>query len=1820
MDSLGPLDTMDPNIPSRQPNGKLQAPQQPTPRATPPFDRKRSETPASGTATSAAGGHSHVIRPSLTGMASFQRPRKRVIWRNKACFIALPLEDEFGRKTSRESYLSPDDFERRLENWKTNGFDTNGFILAPQTSEKHSPHSQGQSRAVHPDPEDEKRERADGKYCVNIPDRRHWEAYVNNLKEDKLRALGVDEHIPWKSPAISVMSRQGSSQSSVLTSPVLTSSSHVGPFPASFYGATNPASYTGKPGASHFPRYSMAHIPNEPSLVSPSQFSQLSEPCIPETSSPRTHLASQQGSRVASPGANGPVQTFGQAPPSTSPVGISDAGPVSNQASIDLLARMREHQALLQIQQLQQQQQHHHLQQILQQRSLPSLSLSQTGERVLQPVAHYNQADIATPIARGRGPNSNENLQKGVDQAKAHVSYSMSENEGREDSKAAQDDEVYDPYLVKITPNNVGRAALQNAASALDAGLGVRAIADQETDQPGRSQSRYSSKASQLNVNAPRFEPRLFSNSGVFSFLGNQQAHKAIETEPLSLSRSEGTIQASNGASQSSKWNVAAPAFMPKAPVVANTPSREFSFSALRPSLRPDAPAFKPSDSGNAFGPKSTTEQNAIQPVNRIFGDIKFPEVIKLSRSKAIPITKPSEESETKEKSDREMDGQEDESGRITQADGRQKRLRRELNDGDQVPLFASSERKYSWMDQGSENRASSFSRTPSPENDAADATTLDAATDLLEGLIDELSATEASDLMRDEASVDENGAKREEYVFNDLGEAASFNAARPPDPHEVARATTDFLGKSQQFATEVNRAFSSSGSSRSSTEDGGNGYEPMSQGETQELIDRIDHAGQGTHANIMNGVRYVEPSYNELDAIMKHLNRDDSDLGVERKSSPWRGRSPSTSPIQYPGPKLLESSTSHQLLPPANTRSDGPSPSPNRLQENYQYLPPTDSESANPSLVEMIARSARYSPSYRPSKTSPPIHPLNSAGSTPPSDWDDAISSQNEDKFRSKTTSNDRVNEVMEGIVRRELKPLEQALSGIKQSLAQLSDGSASRRPRSSGALEIEHSDADDEDDVNEVSRSMLKSPLRDRKLEHLKTSISEIVAAQQSFVPASQLAEMMVAVRDLKASIQGNITTSPSTGDIKNIVEEAVGRQMRGRSAPVTSSSQAAAAERSQLQIAGLESMLKISDARANDEMQARRSVENELADKETSLRTALQEASEQRESAEATERSLRDFHADRQQALQHTAMLEGSQASLQKDASDLYEKNLALEETLAEYRLSSDQWRSEISDVKGENKDLRRIISSLNAEIEENVHGRQALRVKVDHLQEEMATASRNIASDRMRWLSKEEEHKARLEILSARLETEARTREMLELDVERIEAQEMEAMKTRSVAEQMQKANTHLESLLAELRSECHGHQSVIARLHQQIDLVTADADKSRSRHNVMLEEASDSRRAALEEAARFHERIVREMKAQHERALDNALEDKHRSETYFGTQLNLADEKVVHYQDKVSHLEEKLEIAKSAAHAAVQAAQSKKAVLSPSRTSLPSAKASDQGPLPEKISPQALRESILVLQEQLQEREKNIEQLEYRLSSVDVNAPKKLKDAEIEITWLRELLGIRIEDLDDLIATVSQPSYNRESVKDAAIRLKANLQMEQQEKERALASFPSLARISNIAASRKALPLAAAAAWGNWRKGRDLAFGNLFADQAPSQSSPQTFLASLMTPPSTETRTTRPFDDSRVHHSSSKLLVREPTTPEQGLPRHGERDRSPRRRQPHHDPVTPPLMRKGSYDLDASESTAFDDEATGSNKMAGDEEPFGPNVGGIVGGM
>ncbi|KAK0509531.1 hypothetical protein JMJ35_007925 [Cladonia borealis] len=1464
-----------------------------------------------------------------------------------------------------------------------------------------------------------------------------------------------------------------------------------------------------------------------------------------------------------------------------------------------------------------------------------------------------------------------------------------------------------------VLPNNVRTSFRDTRVDASDLDTNPSLVGTPDHQERGTSAaqkghvpiSSTSSRVStsKLNVNAPEFKlgPKNVFDSGAFTSLSNQQHPIAPTSQAPSAAYNFGHSR--KPSSGPTKFNVAAPVFTPGAARKATMPSGEFSFSTSGPPFRPDAPAFRPSGSGVANGTELSSKENPVDAVKKIFGEIKFHEVIKPpKKSKAVSIVKPDNSLEDQGKYASGLDVQEDESGRITQADGRQKRARRETPDGDQVPLFASPKQS-PWMVDGNDDRAAYFSRTPSPR---LDENNVGAATDLLEEFIDDMSATEVSELMKEDESVDTEAKSFEPHAFHDIDEAASFNAVRPPgashekaqNKHEVTaedvfEATKEFLGRAPQYQAAFDQALKDGlPGLRSPGVHIEHGKPSSSDIQREDSVDRVDHARQ----DILDGVRYVEPSYDEIDVVMKHLNRDDSDIGVERKPSPARHRSPSVRPISYSTPDLQNTSGSRQLLPPANIRSDAPSPSPNRLRGNFQYLPPNDMESADTSVVEMVAHNARYSPSYRPSGTSPPVHRLNSPGSRPPSDWDDAISSVDEAKFRSRTGFFDyRVNDLVGGIVQQRLGPLEKTLSGIQDSLAKLSGRSTSRRPRSSGKINVEHSDADDEEETNDLrTSSRMKSPLRDRKYEQLKLTLNEISEAQQHLAPASHVDEVMTALSEVQnalAKIQQSAQTKPTsnitTEEIRNIIEEVVGRQ-RGKSGPVKESSQAAIIEKNQLQIAGLESMLKAAEARADDEMKARRSTEDALADNQRLLRSAMQEAAQQRESAEATERSLEEYHDERHQALQRTAMLEGSQESLEKRIVDLTDKNAALEGTLAEYRLSSDQWRSEIDDARHENKDLRRSIDSLKAELEENVQGRQALRSKFEHLQEDMTRVSQQMNKDQLRWLGKEEEHNARLEMLSARLEAEARTRERLELEIERLEAQEKEAMKARFMVEQTQKANSQFEAMVAELRSECHGHQktaarferelhdareagrmevqrtrtaiegdieaannqvkvvrdgleSVVARLHTQIEAITADVNNSKAQQELMLEEAAESRNRALQEAAdareaalqehyRFHERTIAEQKAQHERELKNVLEDKQRSETYFGNRLSLADEKVVYYQDKIADLEERLEIAKSAAHAAAQAAQSKKAIASPVTTrTQPLASASN---IPEKISPQALRESIMVLQEQLQERESRIEQLELELSAVDTTAPAKLKDADIEITWLRELLGVRIDDLEDIITTLSKPTYDREAVKDAAIRLKANLQMEQQEKERALAggqTFPSLVSISNLAASPKALPLAAAAAWGNWRRGREQDFGNLSAianssahqQQTPSKSSPQSFFAGLMTPPSTAMRAT-PLAGNENRRPSSSLssrqrVVRDPTTP-----RHSMSGGSARNDLIKQEPVIPPLMRKASYDLDAAESAGFgefSDEGVMGSHMGGDDEPFGPKLGGIVGG-
>jgi chromosome segregation ATPase len=622
-----------------------------------------------------------------------------------------------------------------------------------------------------------------------------------------------------------------------------------------------------------------------------------------------------------------------------------------------------------------------------------------------------------------------------------------------------------------------------------------------------------------------------------------------------------------------------------------------------------------------------------------------------------------------------------------------------------------------------------------------------------------------------------------------------------------------------------------------------------------------------------------------------------------------------------------------------------------------------------------------------------------------------------------------------------------------------------------------------------------------------------------------------------------------------------------------------------------------------------------------------------------------------------------LESSEEDLQQKLKLADAENDALSSTLEEHRLSASKWRADVQQAHEENEQLRKAMDQTHYQAQEAARVRESMRTKFEKLQQDMVIAAQQVAAERATWHKNEESAAMKYEILSARIEAEGRTRERLERELERLETQEREGMKLRIHLEQIQKHNAMLEGTIEQLKTESMEHQknaeryerdmreardaahveirrtrvlmeadidaannqvnivrhdleSQNARVRAELDQVRLDADTAQEKHELDLEAASDakkqavhealeSKRHSLQEQQRAFERQLEHIKQEHSRALGFAREDRERTEAFHNDKLALADSKVDHLKDKIALLEEKLEVAKEAAHAAAAAAGR-----SPNSTSsAPSGQ--------EKISPQALRESIAVLQDQLQEREQRIEALQHEMEDLDTEAPAKLKERDTEINWLRELLGVRIDDLNDLINSLAQPTFDRETVRDAAIRIRTNLQMEQSEKERLISggqqSFPTLSSLSNFA-SPKAVQLAAA--FGNWRKGRGEAASALAGNsnttsrnQTPSRAVPaQSFLSGLMTPPTSNLRRTPelPSSSSRPQNQRSSSISSKAST-EMGFPGLGSKMNAV--------PQTPPLMRKANYDRDAeveqfSESGFYDDESI----MEGEMTPIALNFG------
>ncbi|KAL2161284.1 hypothetical protein VTH06DRAFT_8504 [Thermothelomyces fergusii] len=709
----------------------------------------------------------------------------------------------------------------------------------------------------------------------------------------------------------------------------------------------------------------------------------------------------------------------------------------------------------------------------------------------------------------------------------------------------------------------------------------------------------------------------------------------------------------------------------------------------------------------------------------------------------------------------------------------------------------------------------------------------------------------------------------------------------------------------------------------------------------------------------------------------------------------------------------------------------------------------------------------------------------------------------------------------------------------------------------------------------------------------------------------------------------------------------------------------------------ISDLEERLQHTESEAEEAVKGRRAMEDRLSEVEHLLRVSSKEETRLRKLVDEKEQKIKTLESINDENTMRLTVLEASQATAHQAQSEAQNRINSLEADVREARKDAQQWRSEtdrivaiiqrrdkdLAQALDENKALRKLIDTLGTQLQENERIRDTWRAKFIAMQDEMAQATKAITEENARRLKKEQALLAKQEVLEARLQAEARTRERIETELARLEMGERQGM--RAVAE-----CKRLEGLLAELRTENHKlHQSAlryqaefqearesgarevqrtreamqaeveranhqvnvareeleaqVSRLRAELDQVRLDADTAKARHDMLLEEAQNSKQAEVEALMRKHQNEMEDLQARYERQLSNTTEDAQRAEQNLLERLSISASKSEYLQDKVAHLEEKLEIAKEAARAAAQAAKSASGSGVAAAQPAPAASSRQLG-LPEKISPQALRESIMVLQEQLQEREQRIEELETKLSKTDPEAEVKISKRDDEIMWLRELLAVRHSDLQDIIAALSHDDYDRDAVRNAAIRLKANLQMEEQERERAMnggsaISLPNIAATIQAATPRVAQAVGPlAAAWGNWRKAREL--GSVLASPSPASGKASTpsrassgsggLFGGLMTPPTSHLRTTPPnqaqqptafsktgrrftpqdlANRPRPPRSSASLSLAEDA---KGKALEAAAQETPQRRPPA-EPSTPPMMSSKTYDDDA-QAGDFDD--------------------------
>ncbi|PHH87379.1 hypothetical protein CDD83_8940 [Cordyceps sp. RAO-2017] len=222
----------------------------------------------------------------------------------------------------------------------------------------------------------------------------------------------------------------------------------------------------------------------------------------------------------------------------------------------------------------------------------------------------------------------------------------------------------------------------------------------------------------------------------------------------------------------------------------------------------------------------------------------------------------------------------------------------------------------------------------------------------------------------------------------------------------------------------------------------------------------------------------------------------------------------------------------------------------------------------------------------------------------------------------------------------------------------------------------------------------------------------------------------------------------------------------------------------------VADLEERLRQQEDRNEEEMKTRRAAEDRLSEVQRLLRISSEEETRLREVLDERDQRIKTFEQESGKAAMRMVLLEAAQTNSTQSQSEMTNKVNALEADLRNVRQDNNHWRSEaeradeaarlkageLAHVLQENKHMQKLLTTLTAQLEENERLRESWRTKFMSLQDDMGRAARDIAEENARRIKKDQAMLARQEVLDARLQAEAKTRERLEVEMERLQINE------------------------------------------------------------------------------------------------------------------------------------------------------------------------------------------------------------------------------------------------------------------------------------------------------------------------------------------------------------------------------------------------------------------------------------------------------------